>query len=753
MVVKRSTNLEAALELARKGYRVFPLYEIAKNGACSCRRKECGNAGKHPRTKNGVKDATSDPKKIRAWWTGHPNANIGIAAGNGLVIVDVDARHGGTQSLIELIGEYGELPDDRLVNTGSPGSKQYHLSTPDSTLIRNLTNVRPGIDLRSDNGYGIAPPSNHKSGGTYKWLSCEGDALPTLPELYLNLFAGPPKKPAKKRKAEASIDEDAPSLEELVSLANRLSPERCADHTDWIKVGMVFHLYFPGDDGLEEWDRWSQNAGNYESGVCEKRWRSFDQEREERVGIGTLRLWASEDDPGGEFDDVPIDDSVGPPSVASVDTPITLADFKVDKPWPSPLADCCFQNAIGEYVLANDPNTEADPIGVLMQLFEYFGCIIGQLLGKDARFRLNHATHYTNDYLLIIGGSGKEGRKGTSLSDAEAPVVRGGFGLFIPINRMPGASTGEAIIAALQDPDPEPAPDPEVKLSKRTKPRSSLRMLGDGRLMITATEFSRLQTCMKRETNTLSPVLRQAWDGRTLSLNTKNDPITSSMAHVSLIAHSTEAEFHAGTDNVQKLNGVLNRYQFCMVKASKSLPFPGQTADRHLEAVADAMIASRKWIDAADGGREFHLASSGRNLWRGFYDQSGKPTGDAILDAMCARDTSHVLRWAMRFAALECTAGIERRHLEPAIDIWRRCRESVVYMLGGASRSEALVIHDALSQAGKKGMSRTQISAMFHRHKSRDDITALLFILLREGLVRGITRKNKSHKLEMWYAR
>ena len=100
------SHLDAALAYARAGLAVLPLHHPIGEGKCSC-RKACGSIGKHPHTRNGYYDATTDEATISAWWERWPNANIGIATGmiSGLVVLDVDPKNGGDANLEEL--EFG----------------------------------------------------------------------------------------------------------------------------------------------------------------------------------------------------------------------------------------------------------------------------------------------------------------------------------------------------------------------------------------------------------------------------------------------------------------------------------------------------------------------------------------------------------------------------------------------------------------------------------------------------------------------
>ncbi|HLB64245.1 MAG TPA: bifunctional DNA primase/polymerase, partial [Anaerolineales bacterium] len=82
--------MSAALAYIKREWHVFPLHTPLPNGQCDCRKPACENVGKHPRTRNGLKDATVDEAIIRGWWHGWPTANIAIACGpSRLVALDV----------------------------------------------------------------------------------------------------------------------------------------------------------------------------------------------------------------------------------------------------------------------------------------------------------------------------------------------------------------------------------------------------------------------------------------------------------------------------------------------------------------------------------------------------------------------------------------------------------------------------------------------------------------------------------------
>ncbi|MCH7480859.1 MAG: bifunctional DNA primase/polymerase, partial [Chloroflexi bacterium] len=103
--------VSAALMYASElGWAVFPVHSFA-DGCCTCGKSACASAGKHPRTRNGFKDAT-DPQTIEAWWSKWPHANIGIRTGaeSGLVVIDLDPRHGSVESVKALEKANAEFP-------------------------------------------------------------------------------------------------------------------------------------------------------------------------------------------------------------------------------------------------------------------------------------------------------------------------------------------------------------------------------------------------------------------------------------------------------------------------------------------------------------------------------------------------------------------------------------------------------------------------------------------------------------------
>lgn len=173
MKVLREKLIDSALSYAQQGKAVLPINWI-DNGRCSCGTSSCSRPGKHPITRHGVKDATTNKKLIKKWWTDYPKANIGIATGkiSGIIVLDIDPRNGGTESIKDLISKYGKLPKTVKAETGG-GGVHYYFKYPKVGLKTSMgrSGDWAGIDIMSDGGYVVAPPSSHASGGKYNWIN------------------------------------------------------------------------------------------------------------------------------------------------------------------------------------------------------------------------------------------------------------------------------------------------------------------------------------------------------------------------------------------------------------------------------------------------------------------------------------------------------------------------------------------------------------------------------------------------------
>jgi len=199
--------LAAALDLAARGLPVFPLHDPT-SGRCSCGRADCGSPGKHPRTPHGVKDASTDPERVRAWWKSWPTANIGVSTEH-LLVLDRDDRHGGVETLARHVAEHGSLPETPEVRTGGGG--HFYFAAPRGGVRCSAGALGAGLDVRGVGGYVVAPPSLHSSGECYAWVVTHDECdLAPAPAWLLALIDRPrARKLSNGATREPGSDDDA----------------------------------------------------------------------------------------------------------------------------------------------------------------------------------------------------------------------------------------------------------------------------------------------------------------------------------------------------------------------------------------------------------------------------------------------------------------------------------------------------------------------------------------------------------------
>jgi hypothetical protein len=180
--------------------------------------------------------------------------------------------------------------------------------------------------------------------------------------------------------------------------------------------------------------------------------------------------------------------------------------------WPAPLAEAAFHGPAGEFVKLVEPHTEADPAALLVQFLVGFGNLCG-----PASFRFaGGVAHHMNEFAVVVGDTSRA-RKGTSWAEVErflekvdSDWVRGCV--------TSGLSTGEGLIYHVRDPQNE---NGRVDSASGTKGETNGRGADPGvldkRLMVQAGEFAAVLKVVTRDGATLSPVLREAWDGKVLA--------------------------------------------------------------------------------------------------------------------------------------------------------------------------------------------------------------------------------------------
>jgi len=197
--VDRTTNSQShpIFQITGLGWPVFPVFEPSEGGGCSCGGAECKHIGKHPRTGNGFKSASTLTPTINNWLRKWPYANFGIATGtpSELFVLDIDPRHAGDDSFQKLQEKYGPLPSTVSVKTGGGGFHFYFNTKGIEPIKAAKLSGYPGIDIKSEGGYVICPPSLHASGQHYEWISTPGETpLAPIPTWLIELLSSPIQK-------------------------------------------------------------------------------------------------------------------------------------------------------------------------------------------------------------------------------------------------------------------------------------------------------------------------------------------------------------------------------------------------------------------------------------------------------------------------------------------------------------------------------------------------------------------------------
>lgn len=185
-----TSKLDYAKQYALEGKKIFP----------------CKPNSKEPLTPNGFKNASSELSDIESWWGKYPDANIGMPTGktNGFVVLDIDVKDGaeGWFSFEELSYQVG-LYSTKTVNTPSTGIHQYFNYPKGVETIKNRVNMKPGIDVRADGGYVIAPGSSID--GNYYEYEDENKEIAELPHKLLEILTS--KEGNFKSESEVSTNE------------------------------------------------------------------------------------------------------------------------------------------------------------------------------------------------------------------------------------------------------------------------------------------------------------------------------------------------------------------------------------------------------------------------------------------------------------------------------------------------------------------------------------------------------------------
>jgi len=394
--------------------------------------------------------------------------------------------------------------------------------------------------------------------------------------------------------------------------------------------------------------------------------------------------------------------------------------------YPSPPDPCVYRGVVGKLVQALAPHTEADPVGILVQALAAFGNVVG----RAPHVRVEATKHHTNLFAVLVGTSSKA-RKGTGWGHAKDALTSAD----ITWRVQSGLISGEGLIHHVRDASATGDGDAGVQ---------------DKRLFVVEPEFAKVLRGAEREGNTLSPVLREAWDSGTLATLTKNSPSTATNAHVSLIGHITVDELRRYLTATESANGFGNRFLWVCAKRAQYLPDGGSPDETMLgEIRAELRLA----VEHVKGVGECRRDTRAAERWRAVYRDlsEGQP---GLLGSMTGRAEAQVTRLAMLYALTDGQPEIEREHLVAALALWRYCYESARYIFGNSLGDKvADDIRAALVDAAPDGLTRTEISHLFRNNRNRVDIHRALHRLTEAGVARSeFDNTGAGRPVERWFS-
>jgi len=418
---------------------------------------------------------------------------------------------------------------------------------------------------------------------------------------------------------------------------------------------------------------------------------------------------------------------------------IRLTKNKLETSWPNTLEDAAFYGVAGEFVRMISPHSESDPAALLLS----FLVAIGSAIGNKPHFRVEADFHPTRIFGILVGPTAK-GRKGTSWRYIENTVSS--IDEAWKLNITSGLSSGEGLIWAARDPIYKTVP---LKGNGASGYEQQITDVGisDKRVMIYEGEFASTLRVLGREGNTLSAIIRNAWDTGNLQALTKNSLAKATNAHISIIGHITKDELVKYLTESEAGNGFANRFLFFCVRRSKCLPFGGDLDPRDLEIFSlklDGVISYAKEIN------EIKWEERTKKIWEKIYPSlsEGKP---GMCGALTSRSEAYVIRLACIYSLLDRSNLIAPDHLAAALSVWKYAENSVNYIFQkktGSSIADSIL--EALSNK-PNGLTKTDLYSLFGKNISANQLSSALDYLEKGSHTKKVTTPTAGRQEERWY--
>jgi hypothetical protein len=366
------------------------------------------------------------------------------------------------------------------------------------------------------------------------------------------------------------------------------------------------------------------------------------------------------------------------------------------------------QGVAGEIVRTLRPQTEADPVAILLTLLTAFGAAVGRGPHAEA----DGAEHPGRLFTVLVGDTAKA-RKGTSWQQTRR-ILAGADPRFTAERILGGFGSGEALVDAVAQRDEAPT---------------------DSRALVIEPEWGRILAVGKRDGSTLSPLLRQAWDGDQLAIRSRSaGTVVAEGAHVAVLGHITAEELRSKLVDTEVANGYANRHLFALVRRSQLLPSGGALTDADLGRLSTDL---RMALTEARKIGTLRRTPEAEERWAELYYQMAADEPGGMLAAVTARDAAQVLRLSVIYSLLSASSLIEISSIEAAWAVWSYCRHSAEIIFGdsiGNPIADRLL--RAIRAAEDTGLTATEQSQALSGHATKAQIGVARDELERRGLVR-----------------
>ena len=503
------------------------------------------------------------------------------------------------------------------------------------------------------------------------------------------------------------------------------------DYDSYLRIGMALMSAF-GDAGFGLYREWAMSSIKFNDGNLRKKWESIKPEG--GVTIATLFGMARDHGWRDEYRAARASRPLGGAAQDGLgDQRSTAHDIKA---WPK--LRVASDGLVGELAKMATRESEADPLAVMATTLASGAAAFG----RNRFMRVGDTLHHARLMSALVGATAR-GRKGTSWGPVERTmraaesILQSGStlpfpsGLSLRISYGP-LSSGEGLIEAIRD--------------KRGDDDTG--GIDDKRLLVVEGELGAALRACQRQGNTLSTLLRVAWDGYTLAPLTKRDKIVATDPHVCIVAHITRHELAELLTATDVWNGFANRFLWTVVRRRAEVPFPKAMADDDVQYIAKEFARVIGYAHSREGAaRELVLSNSAASHWAEVYSElTQEHTG--ILGAVTSRAEAQTLRLAMTYALFAGADRIELQHLEAALAFWRYCFDSAAYLFGGAELDPvAQTILQALATGPK---TQTEVRDLFGRHLPADRLAGVLTDLQERGKITLTEEQTGGRPRRIW---